>query len=103
MISENLSNYIKNKNDKDATERNKWVVKKLLERIEEQKSKLSEIICDIESEVATNEIVKNNKNLAFHIHCVLHRAEDCLVSANATTSVFQSFEQIEHDEHADFF
>jgi hypothetical protein len=102
MLTSSLSQYVNNKDDNEKTELNRSIVRKLLERIDDQKSKLNDIICEIESEAATNIVVKRNENLSFHIHCTLHRAEDCVVSANAAASVFQGFELLDHDETANF-
>ncbi|WP_439531532.1 hypothetical protein [Marinobacter adhaerens] len=102
MLSVNIEDYVKNKDQISVTERNKWIVKKGLERVENYRNRLSEICCEIESEAATNSVVKKSKALHFRLHCMLHRADECISTANSTISVMQSFESIEHDTTGDF-
>ncbi|MBW4978837.1 hypothetical protein ABWH88_15590 [Marinobacter adhaerens] len=102
LISDNLTSYINKKNDDLATEINKWIVKKGLERIEDCKDRLRDSCSELESEAATNSIVNNSRDLFFHIHCMLHRASDCISTANSTISVFQSFESLPYNKESDF-
>lgn len=102
MLSDNLEEYVKNKNKKEATERNKWIVKKGLERIENYRNHLNEVCCELDSEAATNSVIKRCAALNFRLHCMLHRADECITTANSTISVFQSFESLEHNRNGDF-
>lgn len=102
QLSKDLASYVREKNDDEKRIFNQALVEKSLNRLETVTVKLSETGVNIEAEAAINSVIESDTNLQFHLHCLINLIEDYVLSANATTLIYQNFEVINQTDDADF-